>query len=297
MEIHDDDKPVGRILSRREMLTLLGGTGTALFAGLALPKIVIAQTATPSASDLPTCVVKPELTEGPYFVDDQLNRIDIRTEPSDGSIKAGIPLHLIYRVSDVTNGTCLPLQGAQVDIWHCDAEGEYSGVQDQGFDTSEEMWLRGYQVTDEFGKAEFLTIVPGWYSGRAVHIHFKIRTVGTDGESYEFTSQLFFDPEQIEELYQQAPYAAKGSPDTPNETDNIFQSSGDVLTLELALMEDEEMEDLRQKIEDLELTSGYTAIFDVGLDLSDTSVGASDSAGGGGGFGGGRGGNPPSGRP
>ncbi|MCA9889180.1 MAG: hypothetical protein KC546_12450 [Anaerolineae bacterium] len=284
MELHDDDKPVGRILTRREILKLLGGGSAAIVAGISLPNIVRAQseTATPTGSDLPTCVVKPELTEGPYFVDGQLERFDIRVDPSDDSIKEGMPLRLIYRISDVTNGTCLPLAGAQVDVWHCDAQGVYSGVNDPGFDTSDQLWLRGYQVSDDLGVAEFLTIVPGWYSGRAVHIHFKIRTTGTDGNAYEFTSQFFFDPDLIEQLYAEEPYAAKGLPDTPNTQDNIYQGSDGMLTLELTPMEADELEELG-------LEEGYTTTFDIGLDLSDASVGASDSAGGGAGGPGGRG--------
>jgi len=293
-DIHDDDKPVGRILSRREILKLMGGTSAAMFLGLSLPNLIKAQT--PTATALPTCIVKPDLTEGPYFVANDLNRMDIHVEPSDGSIQAGIPLHLIFQVSDVTGGQCDPLEDAQVDVWHCDALGAYSGVNDPGFDNSGEMWLRGYQNTDDMGRAEFLTIVPGWYSGRAVHIHFKIRTAGLNGEDYEFTSQLFFDPDHIEELYQQVPYASNGLPDTPNDTDNIFQSSDGLLTLTLNELTEEDIEALGEKIDDLDIESGYVALFDIGLDLSDTAVGASDSAGGGnGGFGGsnGRGGTPP----
>ncbi|MCB9450231.1 MAG: intradiol ring-cleavage dioxygenase [Anaerolineaceae bacterium] len=271
----NDDKPVGRVLTRREMLALLGGSGAALFVGIGLPRLVMAQdsiTATPSSTPLPTCVVRPELTEGPYFVDDQLNRSDIRVDPSNGSIKEGLPLHLVFHVSDVTGGTCAALADAQVDVWHCDANGVYSGVQDAGFDTSGQMWLRGYQITDEDGVAEFLTIVPGWYSGRAVHIHFKIRTTGVDGQSYEFTSQFFFDPAVIEEIYAQQPYVAKGLPDTSNERDNIYQQSNGQLTLELVPLTADERETLA--VED-----GYSATFDIGLDLSDASVGASDSGG------------------
>lgn len=276
MELHDDDKPVGRLLTRREMLKLLGGGSMAIIAGLSLPNLVQAQTQTPTPTPIPTCVVKPELTEGPYFVDDQLNRSDIRVDPTDDSIKEGIPLRLTYNVSDVTNSMCVALAGAQVDIWHCDADGVYSGVQDAGFNTSGQKWLRGYQITDEDGVAEFLTIVPGWYSGRAVHIHFKIRVTDDAGESYEFTSQLFFDPDQIEEIYALDPYAAKGLPDTPNSRDNIYQQSEEMLTLELVPMDEEDLEDLEVEV-------GFTASFNIGLDLSDAQVGASDSAGGGGG--------------
>ena len=291
IEEHDDDQPIGRVLSRREVLALLGGAGATLIVGTGFTRLNISQqagTATPVATSVPSCVVRPELTEGPYFVDEQLNRSDIRVEPSDGSIVDGIPLYLKFRVSNVSANACMPLAGAQVDIWHCDADGEYSGVQDQGFDNADEMWLRGYQVTDEDGIAEFLTIVPGWYSGRAVHIHFKIRTTGTDEQSYEFTSQLFFDPELIEEIYAEEPYVDKGLPDTSNETDSIYQQSEDLLTLELVEMEAEEIEALREKIEVSELEAGYTAIFNIGLDLSDTEVSTSDSASGGnGGFPGG----------
>lgn len=287
-EDHDDDAPVGRVLSRREMLALLGSSGLALVAGLTLPRLVHAQdpTSTPAVTPFPSCVVRPELTEGPYFVDEQLERFDIRVDPSDDSIKAGLPLLLVYRVSDVTNATCSPLIGAQVDVWHCDAEGVYSGVQDQGFTTVGEKWLRGYQITDEQGIAQFLTIVPGWYSGRAVHIHFKIRTEA----GYEFTSQFFFDPDQIETIYAEPPYAAKGLPNTPNDRDNIYQQSDGQLTLELVALTDEEIAVINETAGEV-IRAGYSATFDIGLDLSDAAVGASDSAGGG--QGGPRGGQPP----
>lgn len=292
-EEHDDDKPIGYLLSRREVLKLLGGSSAAIVAGFALPKLVIAQeTPTPSLTDTPTCVVRPELTEGPYFVENELNRFDLRFDPADESlIKSGLPLLLRFRISDVTDAACVPLADAQVDVWHCDAEGMYSGVEDVNFDTTESMWLRGYQLSDEFGIAEFMTIVPGWYSGRAVHIHFKIRTELEDSESYEFTSQFFFDPDLIEELYTEEPYAEKGLPDTPNEADNIFQGSNGQLTLDLIVMTDDELEVLneREELSGSVIEAGYVATFDVGLDLSDLAIGASDS----GGFGSGR----PGGRP
>ena len=289
MELHDDDMPVGRILSRREMLALMGGS--ALVAGVSLSPLMKLSglTSARAQEELPACIVRPELTEGPYFVDDQLERIDIRIDPTDDSIKPGLSLLLIYRVSDVTGGACAPLAGAQVDVWHCDADGVYSGVDDPGFDTTGALWLRGYQVTDEDGIAKFLTIVPGWYSGRAVHIHFKIRTEA----GYEFTSQFFFDPDLIAEIYAEEPYAAKGLPNVPNESDGIYQQSGDMLTLELLPLTDEQLADLAG-LEVEGVTEGYSATFDVGLDLSDAEAGASDGFGGGGNGGGGRGpGGPP----
>src|SRR5262245_10769337 len=151
-----DDRQVGRILRRREVLALLGAAGgalvlsrTGLFGAAGEP---LAATSALAATDsglaqAPTCVVKPELTEGPYFVDDQLDRSDIRSEPSDGSLRPGVPLALTFNVSQVGSGTCAPLSGARVDVWHCDALGVYSGVSDNTFPSSTvgEKFLRGYQ--------------------------------------------------------------------------------------------------------------------------------------------------------
>src|SRR5205823_1672252 len=152
----------------------------------------------------------PALTQGPYFVDKQLERSDIRVEPSDNSVKQGVLLNLIFNVSNVSQNTCKPLQGAHVDVWHCDAAGAYSGVSDPGFQTTGQKWLRGYQITDANGAAKFVTIYPGWYSGRTVHIHFMIRTDPTSETGYEFTSQLFFDEALTDKVHAQQPYAAKG---------------------------------------------------------------------------------------
>lgn len=297
----DDDAPVGRVLSRREVLGLLAGLGgMALLAAcdsglpnsaqptsaagtatqttpaqaVATPsgtpvnaEAATAVAATPAASSptadtaaLPDCVVKPELTEGPYFVDLKLNRSDVRPNTSSGAMSEGVPLGLAFIVSQVGSNACTPLEGAQVDIWHCDVAGVYSGVQgSSGTD-----FLRGYQITDKSGKANFTSIYPGWYSGRAVHIHFKIRTKGADGGNYEFTSQLFFDENVTNTVYAQAPYSSRGSADTPNSRDNIYQSGGDQLLLTPT-----------------QANGGYTATFNIGIDLSDAETGASDSAGGG----------------
>jgi protocatechuate 3,4-dioxygenase beta subunit len=272
MELHDDDRPVGRVLTRREMLALLGGAGAALVTATGFRTLRLNQTATATpiatGTAVPSCVVRPALTEGPYFVDEMLNRSDIRVEPSDDSIKEGVLLKLKFVVSDVSADACAPLEGAQVDVWHCDALGVYSGVSDPGFDTSDQKWLRGYQLTDEYGAAEFITIYPGWYSGRTVHIHFKIRTDPDSDEGYEFTSQLFFDETLTDQIHDLEPYASKGHRDTLNEDDNIFQSSEGLLTLEVVENEDE-------------AEGGYTATFAIGLDLSQPSPSESGGPGGG----------------
>jgi protocatechuate 3,4-dioxygenase beta subunit len=280
----NDDLPVGRVLTRREVLALLGVTGASLLAACTVPAVAPAATATatqPSAeaatavaitadptaqaaaaaevaaveaanaAGVPSCVVRPEMTEGPYFVDAMLNRADIRTEPSDGSVVAGTPLELIFRVSQVSADGCSALAGATVDVWHCDATGVYSGVRDPRFDTSQMSFLRGYQETGADGFARFMTIYPGWYSGRAVHIHFKIRTTAAAGSTYDFTSQLFFDEAVNAQVYSQPPYAEKGLADVPNASDGIFRNGGTQLLLTPTATAD-----------------GYSATFDIGLDLS-----------------------------
>jgi protocatechuate 3,4-dioxygenase beta subunit len=178
----NDDLPVGRILSRREVLKLLGITSATLLVGCAPeasstlePTSAPAQTTSASTTgDVPACVVRPEMTEGPYYVDEDLNRSDVRSDPGTGEVKEGALLTLTFNVSQVSDGSCSSLEGAKVEIWHCDAEGVYSDVSDPGFNTEGEKFLRGYQVTDENGQATFVTIYPGWYSGRTVHIHFKV---------------------------------------------------------------------------------------------------------------------------
>ena len=286
----NDDRQIGRILSRREVLKLLGATGAVLLVGCgpsqsgsgaatqapataaptlnaeaqtaaALPQnptavtaqaaeVTTAEVATTAVASgngatVPACVVRPEVTEGPYYVDVDLVRSDIRSDTATNEVKAGIPLVLTFNVSQVNASSCAPLQGATVEIWHCDATGAYSGVNDPGFHTVGQNWLRGAQVTDANGKATFTTIYPGWYSGRAVHIHFKVHP----DETKVFTSQLFFDDALSQQLFTQAPYASKGStPDTLNSTDSIYR--------ELLLLTTTKTD------------QGYAATFDIGLTIA-----------------------------
>lgn len=288
IEYDNDDKPVGRVLSRREMISLLAGMGgaallaacnpfqtetgqptapanqTAQSTGAATGTPMSAEGATVAAATpveasptadvaaVPDCVVRPELAEGPYFVDEKLNRSDIRSDPATRAVKQGVPLALGFVVSQVGNGNCSPISGAQVDVWHCDAEGLYSDVVDRGLGvtTVGQQFLRGYQVTGADGKAEFMTIYPGWYPGRTPHIHFKIRTSSATGLNYDFTSQLFFDDAISEQVYAQEPYAGKGRHTTRNDNDGGYRASGDQLTLSLVKNND-----------------GYAATFHVGLDI------------------------------
>lgn len=199
---------------------------------------------------LPECVVSPELTEGPYFVDEGLHRSDIRSNPSDGSVRDGTLLELALRVFQVRGNDCTALEGAMVDIWHCDALGVYSDVRDPGFNTTGQQFLRGYQVTDATGSVQFTTIYPGWYEGRTVHIHFKIRTLDAGGRQHELTSQLFFDDALTDRIHSGQPYASKGMRTLGNNGDGIYHEGGDQLLLQLTSTDE-----------------GYTATFDIGLRL------------------------------
>ncbi len=249
-----DDLQRGTLLSRRDALKLLGITSVSLLAGC-IPGLSGTSHATSptihplsptSLSALPACVVRPELTEGPYFVDEELNRSDIRSDPGTGVVSLGTPLDLTFRVSQVVNGACARLPGAKVDVWHCDAAGIYSDVSDPGFNTRGQKFLRGYQLTDAAGSASFQTIYPGWYSGRTVHIHFKIHH-DAGGQGRAFTSQLFFDDALSDRVFAKPPYASRGPRNTLNSTDGIFN---DQLILNAA-----------------PVNGGYAAAFNIGLDL------------------------------
>ena len=143
-------------------------------------------------------------------MDEKLNRSDIRSDPADGSVRPGRRCGWRCAVSRLTRGTCAPLPGAMVDLWHCDAVGVYSDVQDPGGATLGKKFLRGYQTTDGDGLARFTTIYPGPYRGRAVHIHFKVRSAAGGGRVHDFTSQLFFDDALSDQVYAQPPYAGRG---------------------------------------------------------------------------------------
>jgi protocatechuate 3,4-dioxygenase beta subunit len=275
-QMDNDDLPIGRVLNRREVVRLLALGGGAVLIGCdrggqaeaaAVPGKT---TAVGTGPAMPACVVKPELTLGPYFVDNRLDRSDIRGEPGSSATVAGVPIALAFNVSQIDGGSCRPLAGAMVDVWHCDANGVYSSVDDPsaGGDAAKLKFLRGYQVTDSEGAAAFTTIYPGWYRGRAVHIHFKIRTpatavlAGNDAGVWDFTSQLFFDDELSDRVFSRAPYAGKGNRDRRNSQDGIYRWAGDSLLL--ALNED---------------GGGYRSQFDIGLDLSNAETGRADRGG------------------
>jgi protocatechuate 3,4-dioxygenase beta subunit len=176
-------------------------------------------------------VVRPRQTEGPYFVDTELARSDIRSDPATGEVQSGVPLRLTFDVSRLQAGRCEPLRNAQIELWQCNAGGAYSGVRDAHFDTTGQRFLRGFQHTDAGGRASFLTIYPGWYPGRTVHIHFMIRSPAAGGRREEFTSQLYFDDSFSDKVFAQPPYAARGPRSVRNSQDGIFRRGGSQLLL------------------------------------------------------------------
>jgi protocatechuate 3,4-dioxygenase beta subunit len=191
-------------------------------------------TTTPSTgSSNAACVVTPALTEGPYFVDERLNRADIRTDPATGDLRPGVPLTMGLRLSQITTaGACSPLAGALVDVWHCDAAGRYSDIAGNG--TSGQKFLRGSQLSDAGGSVQFTTVYPGWYQGRAVHVHFKVRTNPGGSGGLEFRSQMFFDESLTDQVFAQEPYNTRGRRDTTNSGDGIYQSGGTQLVVHLS---------------------------------------------------------------
>jgi protocatechuate 3,4-dioxygenase beta subunit len=223
-----DDTPVGYLLSRREAIALMGAAGVAAVSGSSLP-----DGSTRLLAAAPSCVVRPEQLEGPYFVDEQLNRSDIRSDPASGAERDGVRLDLAFQVFRIDPGGCQPLAGATVDVWQCDALGVYSDVRDIGgrFRTQGQKFLRGFQVTDQRGGAEFISIFPGWYEGRAVHVHFKIRTTTAGGGAHEFTSQLYFEDALTADILARQPYATRGDRWPRNSQDRFFRDGGEQLTL------------------------------------------------------------------
>jgi protocatechuate 3,4-dioxygenase beta subunit len=203
----------------------------------------------------PACMLSPVLTEGPYFVDELLYRSDVRADPATGVVQDGVPLALSLAISSVgSDGGCSPLVGAAIDIWQCNALGVYSDVNDPGFNTKGQQFLRGTQQTDDTGTVQFLTIYPGWYSGRAVHIHLKVRTDPGSETGYVSNTQLFFDDALSDQVFTLEPYAAKGAArDTRNADDGIYQQSGGATLLDVQLGADGQT---------------YQAAIGIGIDLS-----------------------------
>jgi protocatechuate 3,4-dioxygenase beta subunit len=221
-----------RAISRRSAIKLLGGAGLALIAACAADPVgattttalsgssstagAAATTATTFGGD-GSCVLIPEETEGPYPLDLSGSEEFLRSDIAEG--RPGVPLTLTLSLVDVNAG-CAPISGARVDVWHCDADGVYSGYSQPGTDTIGETFCRGIQVSDDNGQVTFQTIYPGWYQGRITHIHFQVFFES----GLTATSQIAFPEEITAAVYAVDPYAAKG-PNTSVTSfaqDNVF---------------------------------------------------------------------------
>jgi len=234
-------------MDRRQTLLLLGGAGASLVA--LGGEDALAQTTF-------DCVLNPEMTEGPYWVDEKLNRSDIRIDPSNGAVSAGLPLELTVNVYSVRTGACALLPGAYVDVWHCDAAGLYSDVSANS--TVGRKFLRGYQITGDGGVAKFTTIYPGWYRGRAVHIHLRIRTYSGTTVTGTFTSQLHFDDTISDQVLSVAPYNTRGTRDTRNSNDMVYTGAGANASRTLVAL--------------TRTADGYAASINVGVNLTATAA-------------------------
>ena len=203
-------------LNRRDALKRLGLVGigglagTSWLSGVPGPTTAAAAPIDPAAVD---CVLLPMMTEGPYYFDANQLRADITEN------RGGVPLRLSIGVVDIDE--CLPIGNAIVDLWHCDALGFYSGYNQPAGDMTGEDFMRGIQFTGADGVATFDTVFPGWYAGRANHMHLKVRF----NQTTYVTSQLFF-PQDIGDSIQTTydPYRSRGANPTKNDEDGIYRS-------------------------------------------------------------------------
>jgi protocatechuate 3,4-dioxygenase beta subunit len=214
-------------LNRREALGALGAAGLA-FVGACAASPTNPSTTTSGntgstsggsggGANTTNCIVTPEETAGPY--PDRTGMLNnpafFRRDITEG--KPGLPLTLtITLVNAKTN--CGPLADAAVEIWQCDASGSYSEYSQPGFNGTGQTFLRGLQTTDSSGKATFATIYPGWYMGRATHIHVEIYVSGRSVK----TTQIAFPEDVSGAVYRTGAYATKGQNTTTNARDSVF---------------------------------------------------------------------------
>lgn len=217
-------------MERKEFLRK-GFTAALSFAAIApVVKSCSKDVSDTSGTDTGSCVETPSETEGPFPTHTPSSLV---TNNITGG-RAGIPLTVKITVNN-SNNNCVALANAIVDIWHCDKDGnysEYGGTQMQSANYSSVHFLRGRQTTNASGLVTFTSVFPGWYSGRAPHIH--VHIYSEDGTSLLVT-QIAFPTDVCNTVYTTATnYYTKGTQDTSNSKDNIFADS---LAYELATVE------------------------------------------------------------
>ena len=171
------------------------------------------------------CITTATEVEGPYpypggEMTNPLNRVDI----TEG--QAGVPLALTLKVVN-SNNSCSVVENARVDIWYCNKDGYYSGYGNQTGGTlgtqsyTGQTWMRGYQTTDTNGQVQFTGIYPGWYMGRATHIHFEVFVNGM----LKKTGQMALNETVSDVVHVSTLYAAHGINSMRNSQDGIFNNS------------------------------------------------------------------------
>lgn len=242
-----------RILGRREVLAALGaGVGAAVAAcggSSTSPSATTTTTTTPATTGTvnAACAVSPTETRGPYPDTTGMinNAAFFRRDITEG--KPGTPLTLTLTVVNV-NSSCAVVSGLQVEIWQCDAAGNYSEYSQPGFNGTGQTFLRGVQTTGVNGQVTFNTIYPGWYAGRATHIHVDVYRSGAIVKS----TQIAFPEIVSSTVYATGVYAANGqNTQTTNANDNVFS---DGVTNELATVTGSP-------------AGGYTAMLNVGIQI------------------------------
>jgi protocatechuate 3,4-dioxygenase beta subunit len=201
-------------VGRREALGVMGAAGAALAFGCGgsptSPDTSTSASTTTTGSTNAACAVTPTETAGPYPSLTDIFRSDIR----DG--KTGTLLTLTVKVVNVT-AACAAVANANVEVWHCDSAGNYSEYGTQTAQT----YLRGIQTTNSSGEVTFTTIYPGWYQGRATHIHLEVTINGVSRK----VTQIAFPESVNNTVYGGGVYASRGSNPTSNLSDGIFADS------------------------------------------------------------------------
>jgi protocatechuate 3,4-dioxygenase beta subunit len=262
--------------TRRTALGALGMLGT-------LGAATAAMTESDEAEAAGICVVTAVETAGPYPLASALDKSAIvRRDITEG--KTGTPVTLVLKIVDYDNG-CTPLAGAAVYVWHCDADGEYSGYSSTANGSHlDETYLRGVQVTDSNGKVTFKTIFPGWYIPRLTHIHVEVFLAGTTLSSTAVataTTQLCFPDSVTSAVYGNTTLYPKGQ-NTVTSTSAADQVFGNGVTTETLTVSGS-------------LSAGLAAGIVIGISSTVTSSESGDaSSTGSSGGGGGPGGTPPS---
>jgi protocatechuate 3,4-dioxygenase beta subunit len=252
-----------KLLSRRKALGLLGFAGAAFGVACGASPTAASSTASTTGSTTSTnvtgnasttgatastaaCVTSPEETAGPY--PDRLGMINnaafFRQDITEG--RSGQPLALVLTVVNTKAG-CTPVANANVEIWQCDATGNYSEYAQPSFNGTGQTFLRGVQTTDGNGQVTFKTIYPGWYAGRATHIHVQVFMNGLTVK----TTQIAFPEDVSAQVYRTGVYASHGQNSTTNARDNVF---ADGVQDELAAVSGN-------------AAGGYTATLQVGISV------------------------------